>query len=213
MRFNLHEFEARSSEEAARNRLFRSLASCPDLWTVAGKQIRVMTLRDYRTLCIIGAPAVCGDEYSDEAVAQLLWLLSPEFCTDEDLRTVFALEVFDHLPDARAELDEYLDFLFLDDPPSRSDGKRVAVSFDNALIHAFAMSYGWTSEQTLSLQVPQAFQLLKLIQRSNNPSAPTFDGSEDAKSRFLQWLNTVPVDERAEIIERANRGETIEIPD
>lgn len=204
---------AGTDSEDAQRRHWRNLAWFPEPWTIAGKEVRVMTLGDYRALSLIGSPVIHGGSYSDEDVARFLWVLSPEFSRDSELFAVFALEVADGLAGCREELDEYLDFLFLDEPPSSSGGRSIATSYIGSLTHAFASSYGWSIAKILLIPVPQAYQLIKLIRRSSNPDAPDFHGGEARINVFLNYVNSLPIEERDEVSARVNRGETIEIPD
>lgn len=210
MQFNLHQHD----RDAARRKHFRELACRSEPWTIAGKEIRVMTIEDYHTLLLIESPVLCGGKYSEEAVAQFLWFLSTDYHpTDKALREKFIKDIALKLYGTRHALNDYLDFLFLDYPSSAGNGRSIAVSLVMSLIHAFASNYHWIRSEIVSTPLPMAFQLLKLIRISNNPKAPDFDGSERIKDRFLCYTNTLSPDEMTAVIERVNAGETIEIPD
>lgn len=212
MLFNLA--SRRASDDEAEKHKLRELAWLDQPWTVGGVEIRVMTVADYCTLWAIESPILRGRRGEAEDIAQFVWFLSTSYDpNDEAARELVFLYLAGHeAPDLAEEIAEYLDFIFVDEPPHTTGGKPSQTTFAGSIAHAFGTAYGWTRAESLTTPLPQALQLLNRAHDAS-PNTPKFTGKEAEYGALLRWLKTLPAEERAPIIERVNRHETIEIPE
>jgi hypothetical protein len=136
--------------------------------------VRPLSLRMFTQLCAVRSPFLMGGSIRAEHVAQILWRISPSYSpTDKESRLAFLASIA-HLPfsgTVRA-INRYLDLMLFDRPatsPARGKGHGPDTSFAASIVHEMASAYGWSSETTMDVPLPQLFQLLRKIQRQHDP--------------------------------------------
>ncbi len=182
------------------------------LTSICGIPVRQMTLDDLVLLDAAGNPFICGGVPDALDIAQLLWILSPQF---GEFRALDGRPFprFRAWREGRAKarftrrlrylgfeesiigIQSYMDEMFLDTPPSRdgADNDPPIVSFFASIVSVFANRFGWTHADVRKLHIPLLYQYLRLISDRERAeagiSAPTFSKFRDrAKSAALRAL-------------------------
>lgn len=144
-----------------------------------GFPVRIMTPRDYARLVCGRSPFLVGGVPTLEAVAQFLWMLSPDFTSDAEARDEFFARVLAAPDDAAlvSEIEEYLDMVFCDMPPGKSGQKENAriASLPATLADIFENEYHWPPGAIDTQPIPALFQRLACIRHRHNPKLPVFD--------------------------------------
>jgi hypothetical protein len=174
--------EALVVEREARDYAFLALPR-----QICGIDVLPLTLRHLVTRFMINCPFLCERTVLDRPdpvgeIGAFIWHVSEarqrtrfsvlsEFHARERQHAILAPVALEH---ALKEIDEYLDWTFLDAPPS-GDGKtetRPSVtSVAATLIDLFASNYGWWRDQVLDAPLVELHQLLREIILRNDPKA------------------------------------------
>lgn len=158
---------------------------------ICGVAARLMTLRMFIQLCYAKSPFLVGGPVGPEHVAQILWRLSPQYKTTRRGARARFIKSIASLPyaESRKAVEEYLDLIFFDAPPSSGKNKVPRVSFATQLIDFFGHHYGWTRNETLDSPLPELFQLMKEINRRTNPDAVSINRlSDKVKAEWAREL-------------------------
>lgn len=174
-------------EESVRRQAF-----LPCVHRICGVDVRPFTPRHFMILDEAVSPFLGHPgSISAEHVAQLLWVVSPQFLTPtlpvtlrevRAARLAFAARIRKvRYEAARRQLRDYLDHAFLDAPRGGGDDERPLASTPAFLVDRFASAYHWPVEQLdargqpipgagiLDKPFAQLFQLSRLISLRTDP--------------------------------------------
>jgi len=170
----------------------RELAFLPTPPPILGIPIRHMSARHHilltgcRNLFIVGG----FPSYID--AAQLLWFLSPDYCTAPGARELF---VATHV--AKKDLNEllsacslYVSIVWQDAPSGgRETWEKKYVADMASLVDILAREFHWTDEHILELPLARVFQYLRLIRKRSDKNALMFNPSDKVLGDHLSRLN------------------------
>lgn len=154
-------------EAVAEERFARDAAFLPVTETVAGVEVRPLTLR---TLCILQAidsPFVMGRRgVTGAEVAAFLWVVSSGYNPSASWRRRRFVRRLRDLPfaDTVAAINAYLGRTFAD-LASGGPAQRSYYSTTASLVDLFAGEYGWSEAAILDLPVTRAIQYQRAIER------------------------------------------------
>ncbi len=163
---------------------------------VCGIQINPLRLRDYILLSSIRNPFIAGGYKRKVDAAQLIWLLSTTYLAptggflqriQSRLRRSALMWTIGKIEEDEliAEVDEFLDEMFMDAPGGSANSTPPCASFGAELIHL--MHERWTREELLNMPLPELWQYLRCM---GDPKAPKFNKFSDrAKAQFLEEMN------------------------
>ena len=170
--------------------------------TVAGFELRPMTLRDMLLLMQLGNVYLAGmpatmaveDRLKKYALdsSSLIWLQSVTYkAHDKQAKRKIESALGDPACDLGNLTDGIYDYVkraFYDQPasPVRDTQSKSYWSIGASLVHAMGKTYGWTREQTLSEPLRVLWQLLKVQHYSNDPKAPQFNPSDQIIAASLK---------------------------
>jgi hypothetical protein len=173
--------KAAAREEAARDLAF---IDCP--LAVCGEPIAQLTLAHLVVLFAVRSPFFYGGVIGPEHVAQFLWILSPGYLpADRAARRAFNQRIGRVIPfqKSRAEIDVYLDQVFLDRPGGGGVHGIAITSFVANFIDELAHEYGWTRQQIMAEPLAAIYQYLRRIERRHDPQAVFFNKFTDEVKR------------------------------
>lgn len=153
--------------------------------SIAGVKIQNMTIRHYLILDGIDSPLLYGNEASAEDFAKFLWILSPDFSSDEKKRNEFLKEVRKiPMKNAVQDVTEYLKKTFQDADIEESKKEKSYANFVSYLIDLFAREYHWTISEVMNLPLRVAYQLISSIQERYSKQ----NGEKYSKLRQIDML-------------------------
>lgn len=196
--------------------LIRNAAFLPINESVAGYEVRPMTLRHYALLRMMRSPVLTAEIPSPVQLSTFLWLLSPQYnpqgkgrkkllrrCREFDLpakpliRTNRALRRWNkkaicrmkRFEDVLADARRYVFETFTDKPPVDKEISNPDYFSDIGWICAqLAREYGWHEEQILNMPIKRVFQYLREIKHSKGETK-FFSRSGRLVSDWLVGLN------------------------
>jgi hypothetical protein len=176
------------AEALKEERSARDFAFIPVSRTICGVRVRAMTVRDLAVRLNISCPFLFGGTKMPGHVASFLWQLrEPEkrklrarFWETERKRFIERIAKEVRYADALEQIDEYLDFTFLDAPSTQSKTQSVPkTSLVAAIIHFIAINYHWSEEEILNCPLVRLYQYFRLILSAKNPNAILFNRRSD----------------------------------
>lgn len=182
--------EAADKERAARDSVFFD-----EPCELAGIPVRLMTLADMRTLVAIKSPFVCGGPVHAVDIPLFLWVLFTGHSAGTAAREEFYAHVctLDYSA-LLAEIDEYLELVFLDSPDG--SGSPGAVSVYATVIDAVASEYHWRAEEVMAMPLPRLFQFQRAIARRKGHGTGSNRITAAAQARYCEERDKVPVEHR-----------------
>lgn len=188
--------EARTAA-LAREETLREIPFLPANLDICGVEVRQFTPRHFILLNAAGSPFLGAGEIAIEHVAQFLWVISPQFCTDPFARDLFLANVQlsfetdddDKLATLIAAIDRYLEDALID-RPSGAGSETPLTHFAAAIVDEIASEYGWDDEVILEKPFARLFQYLRRIERRRDPRTPRFNRLSDGAERAAvkAWL-------------------------
>jgi hypothetical protein len=172
--------------------------------TVAGFDLRPMTLRDWLVLLRVGNFFACGlPEMSDAAkwhkigkdAASFIWLQSVDYKPHDKQakRKIEAMLGGDDmdLGALASDIREYVDRTFSDAPPADGKGQPVKSywSIGASFVHQMGKAYGWSRERTMKEPLRVLWQLWKIESYERDPKTPRFNPSDQQVSAWLKTTN------------------------
>ena len=194
--------EALAREQASRNAAFLDITE-----TVAGFELRQMTLRDYLVLQVMRHPLLGGGTPSPEDLVAFLWLLSPAYRPAFTLgsfvnRRLFLRRCAGFLPSLRhgmtperlviaARIVEacraYVAETMQDNGPTvRGRGFTPTYWSDGAdICAALGREYGWTDTHTLGMPMKRILQYLNEIRSAHGSKTPLCNPSDRVLNEWM----------------------------
>jgi hypothetical protein len=191
--------EAIAAEREARDYAFLELPR-----DICGIDAAPFTLHHLVTRLAIGCPFLCERSVMDRPdpaaeIASFIWHVSEarRRALGRPLAEYRARQAFF---EKTAQLDtsaavvaihEYLNWTFLDAPPSGGACKRPPIaSIASTIIDLFASEYGWYRHQVMHCPLEQLYQLIREITVRKNPKAVLFNRRSDkVRGQYLNSLN------------------------
>jgi len=128
--------------------------------TIAGIEVRQITLKDYFILKGVESPVLTGQNFSPSDLGIFLWILSPEFKTCPKARDKFCKKVYDvHLATAVKEVQKFLEATFVDADTAEEQNRKSYTTFLAHQVDVYGREYGWSIKETMNLPLRQIFQL------------------------------------------------------
>lgn len=175
--------EAKQREQEARD-----LAFCDWLVPLCGQQVQQFNLTHLIVLGNCDNAFVSNGSPQPEDVAFFLWAVSPNYRpADNRARDKFVRKISNtvkYVPSCK-EIMEYMDTAFLDAPQGTNVAAKSYTSFAATYCDLFADAYGWDDQQTMRKPLARLFQLIRRIQKRNNPKAILFNRSDAVLSKYL----------------------------
>lgn len=197
--------------------LIRNAAFLPINESVAGYEVRPMTLRHYALLRMMRSPLLVADIPTPVQLSTFLWLLSPQYnalgkgrkkllrrCREFDMpakpliRTNRALRRWNkkaigrmkRFEDVLADARRYVFDTFQDKPPVSKETSDEPDYFSDIgwICAQLAREYGWPEEHTLDMPIKRVFQYLREIRQSKGATV-FFSRSGRLVSDWLAGLN------------------------
>ncbi len=128
--------------------------------SIAGVEIKQMTLQNYFILQGLESPILLGESFTPEDLGIFLWILSPNYKADAKARDEFCKKIYKvHLATAVKDLDNYMQATFVDADTSDQASKKSYTIYLAHQIDVYGREYGWTIKETLEIPLRQIFQL------------------------------------------------------
>ena len=206
-------------EAVQRERFVRDTAFMPVTETVAGFELRPLSLRDWMLLRISRNALVTGDTPTPRDLSRFLWLLSPGYgphaflaywrfarrcrCFTPPAPPLLAtgkrmmrwhgrtLAAVTAGAEVVSAVRAYLKETLQDAPRGGSGGCHTQYWGDGCEITgALANAYGWGEDYIMDMPLKRVFQHLKRIQaHQEGERAPMFNPSDDVKADWLAACN------------------------
>jgi hypothetical protein len=164
------------NEALAKERSLRDAAFTGAPCTICGIEFPALTLQKLAILFQIRSPFFCGGERTPGDISLFLWIASHRYCQDPAAREAYFSEIAAVGGDWEREINEYLDYCFLDAPAVGRGSRHTAsdTSFVAGFVDTFGSEYGWLDEKTITRSLPRLYQYLKEIGSRKNPERPKF---------------------------------------
>lgn len=199
-------------EAIARERFVREAAFLPVNESIGGFEVLPMTWRHFMVLRIMRSPLLTGEDATPAELAAFLWVLSPEYTTDDRARDAFykRCRVFTMQRKPRfqwqpkkwiadnvraqvtfgrilVEARRYIEESLQDCPgKSKAGGFEIEYFSDAAWLCAhFGREFGWDDEQTLDKPLKRLWQYLKESSQHNGLKDPMFNPSDKVRGEWL----------------------------
>lgn len=182
------------AEALEKEREFRDLAFCDWQIPLCGLSVNQFS---YLHLLILGN---CENAFTEgatpmpEDVAFFLWVVSPEYVPNNPAKRDEFIEAIAEkvkFIEGCKAIYEYLDAAFQDAPGGGANvPTKVYTSFVAPICDLFAHEYGWDDQVTMRKPVARLYQLVRRIQRRNNPQAIMFNRSDAVLGKYLAELST-----------------------
>ena len=183
--------EAVERENAIRDAAFLDIPE-----TICGIEVLPMTPRHFLLLDGIGSPFVVGGLPTAEAIAQFIWVVSPEFRVIRGWRDRLAQYRFVkrcrkiNWVDAVKAIDQYINDAFQDSPGAKSGTSNLHDwSWVAALVDQIASTYHWSEVDILSIPVKRLFQYSRIVRRRDDPKAIFFNPRDRVRGEWLRERN------------------------
>lgn len=204
-------------EAVSRETFIREAAYQDITETVAGFELRPLSLRNYLVLRATGNPLLIGGEVTAGQLLALLWLLSPEY--DQNNAKAKAkfykrsglvppavplvrwnwlmriwryrtTRVLNRVAEVLAAVRAYVDEALQDYPGSQLQGREVSYYGEGTSIcSAIAREYHWAEREILELPMKRLLQYWKeMVGQEKGPSALS-NPSDQVKADFLRRFN------------------------
>jgi hypothetical protein len=180
------------AEACKKEQEIRDLAFCEWLVPLCGIQVKQFTYLHLLILANCENAFVEANRPQAEDVAFFLWVVSPDYrpndtaARDEFIEAI--AEKVKFLP-ACQEIYDYLNNAFQDSPASSGGSAKSYTSFVAPICDLFAHEYGWDDQVTIKKPIARLYQLIRRIQKRNNPQAIMFNRSDAQISKWLASLN------------------------
>lgn len=182
----------REALEVEREQRETAFIDAPEL--VCGVAVLPLTPRHVLILDGIGCPIFRGLPMTPVDIARMMWVISTDFTEHVTIRSRWdryrmtrrVAEIgYGELLQA---LGKYVDDAFADSPAGNG-GEKAFSSWVASYVHVLAARYGWEDGKILNTPLKRVFQLLRHIQRDNNPDAIFICRSDKVRSAWLRSLN------------------------
>lgn len=148
--------EAIASEQANRDESFVGFGEI-----IGGIEVLQMTPKHLLILDGSGNAFATGKTPEASDIAAFLWVLNPDFTTDNKARDNFLLKVkVLSVAELLEGIRQYLEKTFQDAPSGNGSNQKPYASWIAILIDSFASEYGWTPQTVLETPLRQLYQLL-----------------------------------------------------
>lgn len=171
--------------------------SVPRKWPRSPLTLLPITIRRMLILEHGKSPFICGrGELTPGAIAQFIWICSPEFSMDKKRRDSFVKKCRTvKAGEAVETIQEMVKAAFYDSPPrEKSSGESIPYwSLAASMVDTLAHEYGWGRNEILDAPLSEVLQLFKIVQHRKSCAAgdktPLFNPSDSVKSRWLEKVN------------------------
>jgi len=176
------------AEAKQREQETRDLSFCDWLVPLCGQKVQQLNLTHLIVLGNCDNAFVSDQTPQAEDVAFFLWAVSPDYKpNDNKARDKFVRKLANTVKFVPAckEIYDFLDTAFQDSPQGTSVVAKSYTSFAATYCDLFADAYGWDDQQTMRKPLARLFQLIRRIQKRNDPRAILFNRSDAVISSYL----------------------------
>lgn len=181
-----------------RERSMRDVAFLDFPVRIAGCWCRMMTYRDYMTLCALDNPFVVNSGAPTvDSVLEFIWQVSTANVKGASgIRKWLAMRRFAksimniRFGEIVDQIENYVEETFIDTKQSSARNERERYSFMASVVDVFASEYGWSDERILDIPIRRVTQYLRRIQLRYDPKAPMFNKiSDQAIQKYVDSLS------------------------
>ena len=158
---------------------------------LCGIHVRQLTLHHLLVLMQCENAFVRGGEIGVEDIAFFLWVISPDYCMNNDaaraafMRGIVAIKY----REAVAAINAFIGEAFMDSPGGRGVDGKSYMSFVAVYVDIFASEYGWETDYITHQPIARLMQLVKCIRLRKKPGAIMFNPSDRIITDYLTELN------------------------
>lgn len=229
------------TEAVARENISRAAACLGVPETICGVDVKSLTGRHIRLLCIAGSPfllrdvtanELCNNPIIDVHVMTFLWILSPKFCASQRKRNRFFKSIRHvakmKVNDVVKQIMDYVTEAYFDE--SKGDEKKSFYSFEIGIVQNLHRSWGlpvdmWENHwlrnmirrfsgkpNPLDVPIKILFQLQKAERRAADPACILSNYSEEFLRKGLQRINDLHQYEHDLLKEKVKWDDSIQVP-
>jgi len=185
--------EAVEQEQASRDAAFIDVTH-----SVCGVDVLPLTLRHLSILLLVRSPFVCGGMPTSEDVAKWLWIMSPDFSTDQRKRDKFVRSVRGiNFVDVVVAIREFTNAQLRDVPTGSKGPSAAAITSSVAtFVHVIATEYHWPEADIMRIPIQRLAQYLRLINRAGDPKAIFVNPSDHIVADYMRKKNAAKKEAR-----------------
>lgn len=183
-------------EAVEKENQYRDADFLSDTSFISGIEVYKLTPRLMSILTLIKNPLVTGGEVKVTDIFVFLWIISKDFCKDEEKQQAFfdaiALKVVDNdeaINTLVAEVSDFLTKTFQDSVGGKSTKEVSYTSGIASIVDIFAHEYGWSEDKVFNMPFRRLWQYLRAITLRHDPKATFNNPSDKVKIDFMGSLN------------------------